>query len=163
MEQDNFEIYKLTMRKMLRISRLHRMAFEKNISQMGIHQSQHHLLMYIAKEGEIISQKEIAERFGITPAAVARSLKLLECEGFISRANHEDDGRINRIAITDKGKEIIEKSCKMFKETDSDIFDDFDTNEIEELNRLLDKIQSELMKINEECCVREKDEKKQNN
>ncbi len=146
MEQENFEIYKTVMRKMIRISRLHRMVFERNISNMGIHHSQHHLLMYIAKEGEILSQKQIAERFGITPAAVARSLKSLESEGFISRTNLEGDGRFNRIAITDKGREIVENSYKMFQEIDSSVFENFTESEIEEFNALLDKIQANLIK-----------------
>ena len=160
MEQENFEIYKTIMRKMIRISRLHRMVFERNISNMGIHHSQHHLLMYIAKEGEILSQKQIAERFGITPAAVARSLKSLESEGFISRTNLEGDGRFNRITITDKGKEIVENSYKMFQEIDSSVFENFTESEIEEFNALLDKIQANLIKKNDErSCERRKDEK----
>ena len=107
MEDNKTEIYKVTMRKILRVSRLHRMVCERDISKMGIHHSQHHLLMYIAKQGEITSQKEIAERFGITPAAVARSLKSLENEGFVERTSLKDDGRFNKIRITDKGKEVV--------------------------------------------------------
>ena len=159
MQHNNFETYKATMRKMLRVSRLHRMVCERNISQMGIHHSQHHLLMYIAKKGEITTQKEIAECFGITPAAVARSLKSLETEGFIERANLEGDSRCNRIKITDKGKEIIENSYKMFEDIDRGIFEDFSEDEIYALNDYLDKMQSKLSKKNEECCVRRTDEK----
>lgn len=163
MKQDKFEMYKSTMRKMMRISRLHRMLFERNISQMGIHHSQHHLLMYIAKEGEITSQKEIAEKFGISPAAIARTLKSLESEGFVVRENLEDDGRYNRITITDKGKQIVENSHKMFQETDSSIFEDFSEDDLLEFNQLLDKMQSKLVSKNEEyCCVRKNDEKQAN-
>ena len=160
MSNENIEIYKTTMRKMLGISRLHRNLCERNISKMGIHHSQHHLLMYIAKKGEISSQKEIAERFDITPAAVARSLKSLENEGFIERENLEDDSRFNRIKITDKGKEIIENSYKIFEDIDSRIFEDFSEEEIAEFNLFLDKMQSKLVEKNEESyCVRKADEK----
>ena len=161
MSKENLEIYKATMRKMLCVSRLHHKVCERNISKMGIHNSQHHLLMYIAKKGEISSQKEIAERFEITPAAVARSLKSLETEGFIQRENLEGDSRFNRIKITDKGKEIIENSYRIFEEVDSNIFEEFTIDEITEFNRFLDKMQSKLNDKNEEnCCVRKKDETK---
>ena len=160
MEANQTEIYKLTMRKMLRVSRLHRMVCERDISKMGIHHSQHHLLMYIAKEGEISSQKEIAERFGITPAAIARSLKSLESEGFVERTSLKDDSRFNKIRITDKGKEIIEKSYKIFEEIDNTIFEDFTIEEIEMFNVFLEKMQLKLIKNNEKsCCVRNTDEK----
>lgn len=155
MDKDNFEIYKSTMRKMIRIGRLHRTVFERNISKMGIHHSQHHLLMYIAKEKEIPSQKQIAEKFGITSAAVARSLKSLEAEGYIQRSNVEDDNRFKRIIITDKGREIIEKSHQLFEEIDNSIFEDFSEEDILKFNEYLDKMQSKLIEKNEEnCCVR---------
>lgn len=144
MQKDNFEIYKSTMRKMLCVSRLHRKVCESNISDMGIHHSQHHLLMYIAKKGEISSQKEIAERFDITPAAVARSLKSLETEGFIERANCEGDSRFNVIKITDKGKDIIENSYRMFEEIDSSIFCDFSEEDMIRFNEYLDMMQTKL-------------------
>ena len=161
MTQKNVEIYKSTIRKMLCVSRMHRKVCERNISKMGIHNSQHHMLMYIAKQGEISSQKEIAERFEITPAAVARSLKSLETEGFIERENLREDSRFNRIKITDKGKEIIENSYRIFEEIDTHIFGEFSIEEIDEFNFFLDKMQSKLNNTNEEfCCVRKKDETK---
>ena len=161
MDQDKFEIYKSTMRKMLRIGRLHRTLFERNISQMGVHHSQHHLLMYIAKEKEIDSQKVIAEKFGITAAAVARTLKSLEAEGFIERTNVEDDSRYKKIVITEKGNDIVRESHKMFKETDESIFENFSDEDIEIFNEYLDRMQSKLIEKNEEnCCVRNSDEKK---
>ena len=160
MEQDNFEIYKLTMRKMLRIGRLHRTLFERNISQMGIHHSQHHLLMYIAKEKEIDSQKVIAEKFGITAAAVARSLKSLEAEGYIERMSVEDDSRYKKIVITEKGNNIVRESHKMFKETDESVFEDFSEEDITKFNEYLDMMQSKLIEKHEEnCCVRKSNEK----
>ena len=161
MDQDNFEIYKATMRKMARISCLHRMAFEKNISQMGIHQSQHHLLMYIAKEGQINSQKEIAERFGISPAAIARSLKSLEAEGFVERTSVEDDSRFNKIIITEKGNNIVSESHRMFKEMDESIFVDFSEKEIVQFNEYLDKMQSKLIEKNKGNCFERKSNEKE--
>ncbi len=164
MDNDKFEVYKSTMRKMMRIGRLHRTIFERNISKMGIHHSQHHLLMYIAYVGEVKSQKEIADKFGVSPAAVARSLKTLEAEGFISRTNIGGDNRYNKITITEKGKEIVNKSHVMFKETDESIFEDFSDGDIEKFNEYLERMQSKLLeKSGDCCCMRRTNEKEQNN
>lgn len=160
MEKDNFEIYKSTIRKVMCVGWLHRNVFERNISKMGIHHSQHYLLMYIAKNKEIPSQKTIAEQFGITQAAVTRSLKALEIEGYIERLNVENDSRYKKIVITDKGKEIVEKSHRMFKETDESIFADFSDDDIARFNEYLDRIHSRLIDKNEDnCCVRKENEK----
>lgn len=152
MKDKDFELYKNTIRKMSHIGRMHRSVFERRISQMGIHHSQHHILMYISRHGEISSQKDIAEKFGITPAAVARSLKSLEAEGFIERESKENDSRFNKIVITPKGAKIAEDSYKMFVETDQSVFEDFSEEDFEIFNSCLDKMSNALQKEIEECC-----------
>lgn len=158
MQDKDFEIYKSTMRKMMHIGRLHRATFEKNISNMGIHHSQHHLLMYIAKEGEVATQKQIAEKFRITPAAVARSLKTLEAEGYIERSSIEDDCRCNKISITDKGKDIVQRSHILFKETDRALFEGFTDEDISLFNSYLDRIREKLWNMDNERCEKKTDE-----
>ncbi len=145
MEQESSEAYKTTMHKMIYVSKLHRCIVEKNISSMGIHHSQHHLLMYIAEKGEVDSQKQIAERFGISSAAVARSLKTLESEGYIKRKNIASDGRFNNISITARGRKIVENSHAIFSETDAFAFSDFTDEDIEKLNRYLDMMKERLL------------------
>jgi hypothetical protein len=66
----------------------------------------------------------------------------------------------NKIRITEKGTEIVENSYKIFEEIDNDVFESFTNEEITLLNDILDKMQSNLMKKNEECnCERKKYEK----
>ena len=159
-----FDLCKDTIRKMVRIGMLHRNIFERNISNMGIHHSQHHLLMYIAKEGEVISQKLLAEKFCVTPAAIARTLKELEIDGYIERCSIENDSRCNKIVITEKGREIVRKSQQFFKEVDISAFQDFLSDDFNYFNALLDKMQARLLEeYNENVCVRKLDEKQKNN
>ena len=160
MEDNKFELYRSSFHKMVRISVLHRKIFERNISDMGIHHSQHHLLMYIAKEGEVSSQKILAEKFCVSPAAIARTLKELEAEGYIERSSTESDSRFNKIVITDKGKDIVSKSHRMFRETDEKSFEDFLDEDIAKFIEYLDRIQARLLEKSEEStCVRKTDEK----
>ncbi len=150
MEDNKFELYRSTFHKMVRVGILHRTIFERNISDMGIHHSQHHLLMYISKQGEVSSQKILAEKFCVSPAAIARTLKELEAGGYIERSSIENDSRFNKIVITDKGKEIVTKSHKMFKETDEKAFEDFSDEDLAIFIEYLDKIQARLLEKNDE-------------
>ena len=160
MNDIEFERCRDTFRKMVRIGILHRNVFERNISDMGIHHSQHHLLMYIAKEGEVTSQKMLAEKFCITPAAIARTLKELETEGYITRSSIENDSRCNKIIITEKGREIVRQSQEFFKEVDISAFADFNEDDFGIFNELLDKMQARLLdKCDENVCVRKTNEK----
>ena len=139
----NEEIYKETMRKFIYISRLHRAAFESKLSSLGIHQSQHHLLMHIAKFGGLPSQKKLAEHFKISPAAVAVSLKKLESSGFIER-EQSDDARVNKITITPLGKEVIEKTHELFEEMDRQVFSGISKDELNSANDFFTKILANL-------------------
>lgn len=141
--------YKITMHKMMHIGRLHRGVVERKIADLGIHQSQHRVLMYIANVGEVASQKQIAEMFGVTPSAIARSLKSLESEGYIVRESTPDDSRYNRIIITQKGKDIVERSKEMFREADEQAFGDLSDEDMDEFNRYLDAIKA---KLTSDCC-----------
>ncbi len=133
-----------TFYKMIQIDRFHRSVFEKMHSAFGIHRSQHRLLMYIAKKDTCPSQKEIAERFDISPAAVAVSLKKLEDSGYITRESLEKDNRFNRIALTEKGKIIVEKSEDFFAQSDFAMFRDFSEQDYANLLECLEKMMSGL-------------------
>lgn len=133
------EILKNSMHKFMRVSKLHRAAFEKRVSSLGIHHSQHHLLMHLSCCSELPTQKEIAEHLKISPAAVTVCLKKLEKAGLVEKGA-SFDGRENKIIITDKGKEMVGMSRDMFSEIDKSAFSDFSEEDIKKLNEYLDII-----------------------
>ena len=137
-----------TFYKMIQIDRLHRSIFEKMHSAFGIHRSQHRLLMYIARRDVCPSQKDRAEHFGISPAAVAVSLKKLEDSGYISRECFENDNRFNTTIVTEKGKNLVEKSEDIFSRSDYAMFKDFTEEDYRNLLTCLDKMNKGLSDFN---------------
>ena len=144
----DYESLKQTMIKISMISKLHREVFEKNISSLGVHQSQHRLLMYLSRCKETPRQKDISEHFKVSPAAIAVSLKKLEKGGFIEKSSGTD-ARANKIIITDKGKDIVKASRNMFKDVDKNVFSSIDEDELKSLNATLDMIIRNLEDISE--------------
>lgn len=126
--------------KMIQVDRFHRGVFERMHSAFGIHRSQHRLLMYISRVDSCPSQKDIAEHFDISPAAVAVSLKKLEESGYISRESMKSDSRFNSITLTDKGRNVVEKSMDFFSESDKAMFDGFTEDDYVNLDRCLEKM-----------------------
>ncbi len=102
-----------------RIDRLHNRIFEKKVvTALGLHRSQHMLLMCLS-ENNGASQKELANRLKISTAAVAVTLNKLQKSGFIVRNESAHDGRQNSIVLTEKAKQIIDKTHTIFTEIDS--------------------------------------------
>ena len=78
--------YYLAVHSIIRVMRRHHACIERRVADLDIHHSQHRLLLHLARFESIPSQKEIAETMGISPAAVAATLKRLEREGYIARS-----------------------------------------------------------------------------
>ena len=110
------------------------------------------MLMHISMVDNIPSQKELADHFKISPAAVATTLKKLEADGYIERTKSLDgkDSRINEISITEQGKKVAEDAEKYFRYVDASALDGFTDEEMDTLISLLDRMQENLHKI-EDC------------
>ena len=126
----------------------HRRVALNYLDQTGVYQSQHRLLMEIAKNPDI-SQNQIASLMDISPATVAGSLKKVERGGSTKREN-ENDNRFNKTSITRKGNEVVEQSRSIFEMLDRRIFEGFTPDEKETLMVLLNKLLENLNNMEEE-------------
>jgi DNA-binding MarR family transcriptional regulator len=130
---------------LIRTNRAHKSMIEKYVDQTGIHRSQHHLLMILARSPKIPSQKELAEKLNISPAAVAVTLKKLEKLGYIERCAAESDNRYNEIRISPKGKELLEDTRNMFEKLDKAVFEGFSSEDLDRFLGYMNKIQQNIL------------------
>ena len=130
-------------RKMIKIQRKHRALINSEVSVFGIHTTHHRALMYIARKGSLLSQKELALHLEITQAAVTKILQKLELDGFIERKLGSDN-RFNEIMITESGQKIVEESKMIFSDIDETIFRGFSDEEMNEFTAYLDRIYANL-------------------
>ncbi len=136
------EIYTL-MSKMITANRMHRKAIEGIIDDVGIHRTQHQILMNLSKKERFSSQKAIAEHLGITQAAVTGALAKLERDGYIGRESGSDT-RFNEIFITEKGRELIERSKSYFISVDRIALDGIEADAFEIMQVCFDRISNNL-------------------
>ena len=123
--------------------RMHRRLFERLVTDLGIHRSQHFLLMNIDRDG-VGSQKELAARMNISGAAAAVTLKKLEAGGYIERVPDERDSRNNRIHITEEGKRVINASRDYISLLDRTMFQGIDEQSLAVFTACLEKMQENL-------------------
>ena len=135
--------------KFIQTNRLHRRIIGRYADRIDMNCSAHRMLLFISRDGGLPSQRELAERLKISPAAVANTLKKLETDGYVERSRARDgcDCRANEITLTDKGSLAVTDSEKYFRYVDSAALKDFSPDELDELCRLLDKMQSNLHSI----------------
>ncbi len=136
----------------LKCNRRHHCYVEKRVSDLGLHRSQHHMVMAISKNCNL-SQNDLAKCMDISPAAVAVALKKLETQGFIEREAKADDNRTNSLSVTQKGAEVLEKTKEIFDEIDGITFKNFTDAEIDEFMAYLSKISDNLKSAFEEESI----------
>lgn len=132
---------------LIRSSRLHHRNIEKRFDDTGLHRSQRRMLMHLSRFDTMPSQRKIADDFEISPACVARTLKALASEGYITRADDEDDLRRNTVSITQKGLDTVAETRHAFESIDRAAFEGFSPEELEQLIFLLDRVKSNLARI----------------
>lgn len=128
-----------------RVMRRHHALVERRTCDLGIHHSQHRMLMTLARcQQDTPSQKELAERLGISAAAVTATLKKLEKEEYITRSMTDEDNRKNEIRITEKGISKLLEGRAIFETSDRTMFDGFAPEEIATFISFMERIDRNL-------------------
>lgn len=130
---------------MIQTDRMHKHLLDLSVSKIGIHRTQHRVLMHIARHGKLTSQKSLADHIGITPAAMTGVLKKLEGDGYIRRVQGNDN-RYNEVEATPLGKKVVEDSFAIFSRLDTSLFEGFSDEELDGYIFYLEKIQENIRK-----------------
>lgn len=129
---------------LIRTNKMHKRLIDSSVCRsIGLHRTQHMILMHLARREKLPSQKELAEHLNITPAAVTGALKKLESGGYIAK-HIGDDNRYNEITLTPLGVKIVSETRAIFSQIDKSLFEGFSDDEIVNLITYLDKIQKNI-------------------
>lgn len=139
----------------MHIGRMQHRIIEARVRRLGIHPSQHILLMHLSQMGRFPSQTQIAQELDVSPASVARTLKSLEANGYIERCGSDVDGRRNEIAITAKGEEMVRRSREIFDRLEAATFENFSDAELDCLEALLGKVMANLRRMEQGGPIQE--------
>ena len=134
------------------IGRRRRQIGEATMAELDIQPSQHFVLVWLKHVGRLESQARLAEMMQVSPASVARSLKNLDKDGYISRSGGSDS-RCNEIAITPKGEQMLSRSLELFQALDARCYAGFSSADLARLDELLGRVLANLNQIKGEGDV----------
>lgn len=87
-----------------------------------------------------VSPSDLAEALGLTRGAISKVLDKLERKGWISRATHARDNRVQMVSLTRPGRRILPRLAEIADRNDAQFFDCLDDGERDDLRRLLRKL-----------------------
>ncbi len=136
-------LYHDTVGRLCKVSLLHRYHISLALTGLKIYRGQPQILEYLLEHGDC-SQKELADKLGVSPASIATSLKRMSKSGFIERTPDESDRRINRLRITPQGKDALLAGKKECDKVDEAMFSGFSNEEINVFSDMLGRITENL-------------------
>ncbi|MBQ7876005.1 MAG: MarR family transcriptional regulator [Clostridia bacterium] len=125
------------------VNRLHFTVFHQTLSQFGLGKGQPPILKYLSLN-DGCKQSDIAKREHLTAATVTVMLQTMEKNGLIERKNDENDLRIMRVYITQKGREVQLRCDEAIENMEKEIYEDFTEDEIKAFKKLLTKKRDRL-------------------
>lgn len=108
----------------------------------GGHGKRRVLALLAMKEG--MSQKDLAFLLGIRPQSASELLAKLQDQGFIERRQDENDKRVTKVYLTEKGREHAERCAQMHQAMAADVFSVLTEEEKEQLFTILGKLSESL-------------------
>jgi DNA-binding MarR family transcriptional regulator len=97
---------------------------------------QHRILFMLndREDGLASNQTEIARELDVSAPTVTSSIKALVRLEYVEKISDPNDLRINRIAITEKGREAARKCKVIFGEMDREMYRGFTKSEIDAIS-----------------------------
>ncbi|MGF0031738.1 MarR family winged helix-turn-helix transcriptional regulator [Bariatricus sp. SGI.154] len=132
----------IIMHQLLHLSKYQAM---KGMEDVGLKPSQAGVLFVLNCEGKL-SQRELAEKIGITPPSMTVALRKLEDQGYIVKEPDKEDQRIIRILLSDKGKECIEELKGIMESMEELLFQGISPEEKMFFRRLILEMRKNLLK-----------------
>lgn len=122
-----------------------RESMELRIKDLDISQQQGRMIAYIAQnEDNGLIQKDLAQVFQRRDASITSMLQGLEKKGYIERRIPKNNERQKNIYVLPKGKALIDQTNEAFYAAEKELVQALNAEEVEELTRLLRKIDQSL-------------------
>lgn len=130
----------------IRISHLYLSNMYQQLSSIGVHPGQLPMIRLLGNH-EGLSQKEIAKYLKTKPPTVTVSLRRMESVGLIERRPDAKDGRVSRIYLSVRGRDIYEKMKIIVAYNEKYLLQGFTESEMCLLQRFLKQMMENLESI----------------
>lgn len=118
-------------------------VLEKSVIQIGLHSGQVFILIsLLEQDGQ--SQIELSKNLNVAPPTVNKMVKALTANGFIKMSRGQNDGRIVRAFLTEKGSNCQNLIEEKWMEIESILLGGFTETEKLILFQLFEKLQLNL-------------------
>ena len=127
----------------IQLMKEHRQRAGEALSQLGLHVSQE-LFLFVLWQEEGLSQSELAARLRVELPTVTKAVQRMERAGLLIRQDDENDTRVSRVYLTEKGRALYAPALSMWHDLEARMLQGMTEVEQALLRRLLQQMVSNL-------------------
>lgn len=142
-EQTDLPRFRLGMRLTV-LARRWRQMLDERLGRVGFSDATWTPLSHLARYGDDVSQKELAERMQIDTSSLVRLLDILEAKGEIERHPDPDDRRAKRLHLTPAGRSAFAAIDGRLRSLEDEMLGDITDEEIETVTSVFERIDARL-------------------
>lgn len=135
-----------------RASRSMRTFLTNSLSHSGIYAGQDGVILALAEQ-DGLSAGAIADRLGVKPPTMTRTLARMEAQGFVERQADAADGRQMRAILTEEGRKHVHAIQLAAKATENLAVSALSDKEIRQFLKVLRKINRNLGQVEPEAEI----------
>jgi DNA-binding MarR family transcriptional regulator len=91
--------------------------------------SAHQVILFVLTQENGLQSAEVAKRAGMSRSRLTGLLDTLTAKGHVRREQSNDDGRVQRVFITQGGADIIKRTAALTRDLNADLLDPFNEEE----------------------------------
>lgn len=131
-----------------RLSKMLRCRFNEAANEEGLFSGQQEIILLLKNNGGL-TVGQVAESIGVSPATVSVSIKRMEKTGFVEKKADENDARITKLFLTEKGETAPERIREKMDFQEKYITNGMTCEEIQLFSDLLDRAINNLLEQEE--------------
>lgn len=127
-------------------ARLVRTALAARLLAHGFYAGQDQIMLALGEEdGQTPGQ--LAERLGVRPPTITKTINRLQVQGFLTKQASEQDGRQAHVFLAPAGREAIKSIEKAVRRVEKQAFHGFDKKDQKALLKLLQRIEANFADV----------------
>lgn len=126
------------------VSRMRRTLFDQAVKKLGITRAQWWALANLSREGEGITQSQLAQALDVGKVTIGGLLDRLEAAGYVTRKADRTDRRLKRVFITQRGYDIMDEMAAIGRQLNNVVMKDISIDQMHLAEEVLHKMRDNL-------------------
>jgi DNA-binding MarR family transcriptional regulator len=128
------------------VARLSRTMLASRLLQQGLYAGQDQVMLALDDtDGQ--TPGSLANRLGVRPPTITKTINRLQTQGFLERRASETDSRQAHIFLTETGRDAIRSIVKSIRKTEKQAMKGLDKKDQKVLGKFLNRIERNLSNI----------------